>query len=73
MNGVDAGNPTAQDHGADAPTETLDLELRDAYDVLASGAAQILPAGGLAEQLLVAKREQRPLRVKLGIDPSGSI
>ena len=46
--------------------------MRDAYEVLASGAAQILPADGLAEQLLVAKREQRPLRVKLGIDPSGS-
>ncbi len=72
MNGEDARNPTAQDQGADAPIETLDPELRDAYEVLASGAAQILPADGLAEQLLVAKREQRPLRVKLGIDPSGS-
>ena len=47
-------------------------DLRDAYEVLASGAAQILPADGLAERLLAARREQRPLRVKLGIDPSGS-
>ena len=72
MNAEEAGNPTAQGHGADASTETLDPELREAYEVLASGAAQILPADGLVEQLLVAKREQRPLRVKLGIDPSGS-
>jgi len=50
----------------------LPAHLREAYDVLASGAAQILPADGLAERLLAADREQRPLRVKLGIDPSGS-
>lgn len=47
-------------------------ELRDAYEILASGAAQILPADGLVEKLLTARREQRPLRVKLGIDPSGT-
>jgi tyrosyl-tRNA synthetase len=47
-------------------------ELHDAYEVLASGAAQILPADGLAERLTTATRENRPLRVKLGIDPSGS-
>jgi tyrosyl-tRNA synthetase len=52
--------------------ETLPPDLRDAHEVLASGAAQILPANGLAERLLVARREGRPLRVKLGIDPSGS-
>ena len=40
--------------------------------MLASGAAQILPADGLAERLLAADKESRPLRVKLGIDPSGS-
>ncbi len=47
-------------------------QLRDAYEVLASGAAQILPADGLVERLLAAEREHRPLRVKLGIDPSGA-
>lgn len=58
----------------DQPTtpEALPDELRDAHEVLASGTAQILPANGLAERLLTARREQRPLRVKLGIDPSGS-
>jgi tyrosyl-tRNA synthetase len=50
----------------------LPPDLRDAHEVLASGAAQILPSDGLAERLLAAQREDRPLRVKLGIDPSGS-
>jgi tyrosyl-tRNA synthetase len=52
--------------------ESLPEDMRDAYAVLASGSVQILPADGLAERLLTARREQRPLRVKLGIDPSGS-
>src|SRR5882757_9691300 len=50
----------------------LPARLRDAFDVLSSGAAQILPEGGLAERLLAADSERRPLRVKLGIDPSGA-
>ena len=32
----------------------------------------VLPQGGLASRLASARREGRPLRVKLGIDPSGS-
>jgi tyrosyl-tRNA synthetase len=52
--------------------EKLPDHLREAYEVLAAGAAQILPADGLAERLLTADKEKRPLRVKLGIDPSGS-
>jgi tyrosyl-tRNA synthetase len=52
--------------------EALPAHLRDAYEVLASGAAQILPTDGLAERLLAADAGNRPLRVKLGIDPSGS-
>ena len=54
------------------PEATLPAELRDAYEVLASGAAAILPADGLAERMNAAHREERPLRVKLGIDPSGT-
>ena len=53
-------------------TDNLPPELRGAYEVLASGTAQILPADGLAERLVAAHREGRPLRVKLGIDPSGA-
>ncbi len=51
---------------------SLPPELRAAHEVLAASAAQILPADGLAERLLAASRERRPLRVKLGIDPSGA-
>ena len=51
---------------------TVPEHLREAYEVTSSGAAQILPADGLAERLVAADREGRPLRVKLGIDPSGT-
>jgi tyrosyl-tRNA synthetase len=40
--------------------------------VLASGVAEISPRGGLVERLAAAAAEGRPLRVKLGIDPSSS-
>ncbi len=53
-------------------TDELPADLREAHTVLAGGAAAILPADGLAERLLAARREDRPLRVKLGIDPSGT-
>jgi len=62
-------------HGGDTRDVTvagLPSSLREAHEILASGAAQILPENGLAERLLAADREGRPLRVKLGIDPSGS-
>jgi tyrosyl-tRNA synthetase len=57
-----------------APTspDELPAHLRAAYDRLTYGAAQVLPEGGLAGRLLAADRDGRPLRVKLGIDPSGS-
>jgi tyrosyl-tRNA synthetase len=54
------------------PDRPLPPHLAEAHEILASGAAQILPAGGLAERLLRADEQSRPLRVKLGIDPSGA-
>ncbi len=51
--------------------DSLPPQLREGYRVLAAGAAQILPRDGLAERLLAAHEQDRPLRVKLGIDPSG--
>jgi tyrosyl-tRNA synthetase len=54
------------------PIEALPERLHEQYRVLAAGAAQILPQDGLAERLLAADRAGRPLRVKLGIDPSGA-
>jgi tyrosyl-tRNA synthetase len=41
-----------------------------AAEALSQGAVDVLPKGGLAEKLALAKRENRPLRVKLGIDPT---
>jgi tyrosyl-tRNA synthetase len=64
-------NALRVDRQTDGMTE-LPPHLREAHEILASGAAQILPADGLADRLLVADREKRPLRVKLGIDPSGT-
>src|SRR4051812_21297614 len=37
---------------------------------LTAHAVDVLPAGGLAQKLALAEREGRPLRVKLGIDPT---
>ena len=39
---------------------------------LAANAADALPAGGLAAQLAAAERDGRPLRIKLGIDPTSA-
>src|SRR5271167_232539 len=39
-------------------------------ETLASNAVDSLPAGALAEKLRLASSEDRPLRVKLGIDPT---
>src|SRR3954447_11871193 len=41
-------------------------------ELLTAGAAQVLPTGALGPRLAEAERAGRPLRVKLGIDPSGS-
>jgi tyrosyl-tRNA synthetase len=46
----------------------VDEELR----ALTAGAAEVLPPGGLAERLAAARSEGRPLRAKLGIDPSSA-
>ena len=40
------------------------------HEILASGTEEILPAGGLLERLREAARDQRPLRVKQGFDPT---
>jgi tyrosyl-tRNA synthetase len=48
--------------------ERIAEEARD----LAVGTAQVIPEDGLVEKLRAAARESRPLRIKLGIDPSGS-
>jgi len=38
--------------------------------ILVRGAAEILPANSLREKLIISRKEKRPLRVKLGADPT---
>src|SRR3979490_3024265 len=54
--------PNADDGAAEAAAE---LSSR-----LASGTVDSLPEGGLGQKLRSPSREGRPLRVKLGIDPT---
>ncbi len=44
----------------------------EAMTQLTRGAEQIVPEGGLEEKLQSAQQEGRPLRVKLGIDPTSA-
>lgn len=57
--------------GAGGRSEARSDDVAAAVDRLTRGAAAVLPQGALAQRLLLARRESRPLRVKLGIDPSG--
>ncbi len=43
-----------------------------ALELLHRGAEQIVPAGGLEEKLVLAAKEGRQLRAKLGVDPSSA-
>lgn len=52
--------------------EPIPAEILAQAEELAAGTHEILPADGLAKRLDLARREGRPLRVKLGIDPSGT-
>src|SRR2546426_1875840 len=44
------------------------MSAADALAVLSAGTAQIVPEGGLAEKLALG----RPLRIKLGVDPTAA-
>jgi tyrosyl-tRNA synthetase len=57
---------------SDESAERLHPEDERALELLTSGTMDVLPHGGLAVRLAAARREGRALRVKLGIDPSGS-
>lgn len=52
--------------------EPLDPAVAAEIAELSAGCAEVLPADGLADRLVEARRAGRPLRVKLGIDPSGT-
>jgi len=48
------------------------LSTADELELLRRGLAEELPVGGLAEKLTEAREAGRPLRVKLGVDPTAS-
>ncbi len=58
--------------GAMNETATVDIpeEIRAEWEKLTAGCVEVLPAEELRDRLVRAKRERRPLRVKLGADPS---
>ena len=53
-------------------TTVSDVHIGEAMTLLLRGAEQIVPEGGLEEKLQSAQKEGRPLRVKLGIDPTSA-
>jgi len=53
-------------------TNEIDPQIAAELAELVAGTAEVLPADGLAKRLTAARAAGRPLRVKLGIDPSGT-
>lgn len=54
------------------PADEIPADLLAQAAELAVGTHEVLPANSLAKRLYLAQRENRPLRIKLGIDPSGT-
>lgn len=50
--------------------EEIPAEIREEYEELLLGSVDALPEGELLRQLIRARSEGRPLRVKLGVDPT---
>jgi tyrosyl-tRNA synthetase len=50
--------------------ESIPSKVREEYDELLLGAVDVLPEGELLRQLVRARAEKRPLRIKLGVDPT---
>ncbi len=53
-----------------AKTADVPSEIREEYQELLLGAVDVLPEGDLLQRLVKARVEKRPLRVKLGVDPT---
>ncbi|HLI32525.1 MAG TPA: tyrosine--tRNA ligase [Solirubrobacteraceae bacterium] len=65
------GDERAQaDHSAHKRARSALAAMAVDVEQLSAGAVEVLPADGLAARLAEATRERRPLRVKLGIDPT---
>lgn len=54
----------------DEMAQDIPGEVREEYEELLLGSVDTLPAGELLRQLTHARRSGRPLRVKLGVDPT---
>lgn len=52
------------------PPPEIPDDLREEWDVLTAGAVDVLPAKDFLDRLLESRKEKRPLRIKLGLDPS---
>lgn len=50
----------------------MEEDFREEIEKIKSGTADLIPEEELAEKLELAEEEERPLRVKLGVDPSSS-
>ncbi len=51
-------------------SEKVPAAVKREWEELTHGAVDVLPEGGLLEQLAHSRAEGRPLRVKLGVDPT---
>ena len=51
-------------------SEDVPVEVREQLEELLRGSVDVLPAEELSRQLVRARTENRPLRVKLGVDPT---
>jgi tyrosyl-tRNA synthetase len=51
-------------------SKSMPSEVRAEYEELLMGSVDVLPEGELLRQLIRARSEKRPLRVKLGVDPT---
>lgn len=54
----------------DNSTEQLSAHLQEQAEKLKRATSGIVPEHGLEEKLLTAEKEKRPLRIKLGLDPT---
>ncbi len=48
------------------------MNIKKQIEIIRNGAEEIVPEHELKQKLLLAEKENRPLRVKMGIDPTGT-
>ncbi len=48
------------------------MDIQKQLDIIKNGVEEIVPEAELKQKLILAEKENRPLRVKMGIDPTGT-